>query len=103
MSTYLGLYTLETYDTIKCQQYCDAATACYGINIYIERDPSVAPADGCDNPSSITNFKCTLWGSAVTADAATNTGQYRDNFQVVIAGSNGGFVGFASYQSTDVD
>ena len=91
-STYEGLYTLEEYDPIQCQQLCDAADSCYGINLYFERDPSVDPGDGCDNPPSITNIKCTLWGSQVDGDAATNTGQYRDNFQVVIAGSNGMFV-----------
>ena len=89
MNTYLGLYTLQSYDTIKCQELCDSATACYGINIYFERDPSVNPAAGCDNPASITNIKCTLWGSQVSGDAATNTGQWRDSFHVVIAGSNG--------------
>ncbi len=90
-NSYLGLTTLQTYDTISCQQHCDAADLCTAFNIYIERDPSVKPATGCDNPSSITNFKCTLWGSGVTAAAAVNNGQYRDNFHVVITGSNGEF------------
>ncbi|KAI9876050.1 MAG: hypothetical protein M1830_007443 [Pleopsidium flavum] len=87
-NTYLGLATFQTYDTVKCQQLCDAADLCTAFNIYIERDPSVNPASGCDDPPSITNFKCTLWGSGVTAAAAVNSGQYRDQFHVVIAGSN---------------
>ncbi|MCJ1237631.1 hypothetical protein MMC14_005618 [Varicellaria rhodocarpa] len=86
---YLGLYTLQSYDTVKCQQYCDAAPACFAINIYLERDPSLNPADACPNPSSTTNYKCTLWGSFITKDTATNKGQYRGQFGVVIAGSNG--------------
>ena len=85
----MGLYTLQTYDTVKCQQLCDATAYCSGINIYLERDPSVNPATGCDNPASITNFKCTLFGAPVTSDSATNVGQWRDNFHVVITGSNG--------------
>ncbi|KAI4249793.1 MAG: hypothetical protein L6R40_000582 [Gallowayella cf. fulva] len=87
--TYMGLYTLDTYDTIKCQQLCDAANSCAGFNIYFERDPQVKPAEACPKPSSFTNIKCTLFGSGVTPESATNKGQYRQQFHVVIAGSNG--------------
>ena len=38
---------------------------------------------------STTNIKCVFWGGEVTSDSLSNTGQYRDQFQVVIAGSNG--------------
>ncbi|KAL9116056.1 MAG: hypothetical protein Q9227_000424 [Pyrenula ochraceoflavens] len=86
---YMGLYTLETYDTIKCQQLCDAAPACYAFNIYIERDPSVDPADSCPNPPSTVNYKCTLWGQWIDSSTATNQGQWRNQFHVVFAGSNG--------------
>ncbi|KZF25400.1 hypothetical protein L228DRAFT_265869 [Xylona heveae TC161] len=89
LPSYLGLYTLQSYDPLQCQQLCDAADSCYGFNIYFERDPSVNPADACPNPPSFTNIKCTLWGSHVTAQSASNMGGYRDQFQVVIAGSNG--------------
>ncbi|KAL8699623.1 MAG: hypothetical protein Q9201_005899 [Fulgogasparrea decipioides] len=88
-NSYMGLTTLKTYDTIKCQQLCDAANLCTGFNIYFERDPTLAPAEGCPNPAGFTNIKCTLWGSGVTKEAAKNKGQYRRDFQVVIAGSNG--------------
>ncbi|KAL9009284.1 MAG: hypothetical protein Q9173_005677 [Seirophora scorigena] len=88
-NSYMGLYTLKTYDAIKCQQLCDAASLCTAFNIYFERDPTLAPADACLNPAGFTNIKCTLWGSGVTAEAATNKGQYRRDFQVVISGSNG--------------
>ncbi|KAK2016214.1 hypothetical protein LZ32DRAFT_107879 [Colletotrichum eremochloae] len=89
-NSYLGLYTLTSYDVAKCASYCDNTNLCTGINIYIERDPSINPDQcSCTNPSSITNYKCTLWGSGVDKAAATNFGQTRDNFQVVIAGSNG--------------
>ena len=85
----MALYTLTSYDTITCQQKCDAAAGCVAFNIYIERDPSVAPGPGCDNPASTINYKCTLYGLPISAATATNMGQYRDNFEVVITGSNG--------------
>ncbi|KAL0930602.1 uncharacterized protein CTRU02_214677 [Colletotrichum truncatum] len=88
-SGYQGLYTLKSYDTIKCQQYCDAAPVCYGFNIFFERDPKISPTNTCVNPASITNYKCTLWGYQVTAASATNTGQWRNKFHVGIRGSNG--------------
>ncbi|KAK1573194.1 uncharacterized protein LY79DRAFT_526277 [Colletotrichum navitas] len=89
-NTYLGLHTLQSYDVAQCASFCDSTNLCTGINIYIERDPSINPDQcSCTNPSSITNYKCTLWGSGVDQAAATNFGQSRDGFQVVIAGSNG--------------
>lgn len=81
---------MQTFDTVLCQQYCDAAPACYGINVFMERDPKFDPTyTTCRNPPSITNYKCTLWGYAITAATATNQGQWRADFHVVIAGSNG--------------
>lgn len=88
-NSYLGLHTLSSYDVIGCSQLCDNTTLCTAFNIYIERDPSINPAANCTNPPSITNYKCTLWGSGLEAATATNTGEYRDGFQVVITGSDG--------------
>jgi len=34
----------------------------------------------------LTNIKCVFWGVPVSAATATNAGQYRDSFEVVIAG-----------------
>ncbi|KAK4992724.1 hypothetical protein LTR50_000847 [Elasticomyces elasticus] len=86
---YMGLYTLTKYDTIKCQQLCDAAFGCTAFNIYYERDPSLDPGSTCPDPASTTNIKCTLWGFPICGDTATNKGQWLQNFHVVIAGSNG--------------
>lgn len=86
---YLGYYTLTSYDTLTCAQYCGQANACYAFNIYIERDPSYNPSASCPNPPSTVNYKCTLWGSFVSDSTATNMGQYREQFEVAIAGSNG--------------
>ncbi|KAJ0158321.1 hypothetical protein CTA2_11853 [Colletotrichum tanaceti] len=89
-NSYLGLYTLTSYDVAKCASLCDGTKLCTGINVYVERDPSINPAGcSCSNPPSISNYKCTLWGSGVDKAAATNTGEGRNGFQVVIAGSNG--------------
>ncbi|CAJ2501153.1 Uu.00g040060.m01.CDS01 [Anthostomella pinea] len=89
-NTYLGFYTLESYDTQTCANHCDSTDLCTGFNVYIERDPAWNPEQcSCADPTSISNYKCSLWGSGVDSAAATNTGDYRGSFQVVITGSNG--------------
>lgn len=90
-NTYLGFDTLKSYDVDSCAAKCDNTDLCTSFNIYIERDPAWNPEQcSCPNPSSITNYKCSYWGSGVTADAAVNQGQNRTGgFQVVITGSNG--------------
>ncbi|KAI5262334.1 hypothetical protein E4T47_09293 [Aureobasidium subglaciale] len=99
-NSYLGLYTLTSYSPADCAAHCDTTALCTAFNIYIERDPSQNPTKNdstaptvwgywCPQPSSITNFKCTLWGSNLDASTATNQGGYRGDFHVVIAGSNG--------------
>ena len=98
-NSYIGLYTLTSYNAQECAAKCDDTDLCTSFNIYIERDPSLAPANNdnttytpwetyCPNPSSITNYKCTLWGSTLSADLATNKGDYREQFQTVITGSD---------------
>ncbi|KAI7184508.1 hypothetical protein KC363_g7670 [Hortaea werneckii] len=104
--SYMGLYTLDSYDPALCAAKCDAAELCTSFNIYAERDPSLNPSANdstaatvwgywCPNPPSMTSFKCTLWGSNIDASVATNMGQYREQFHVVITASNG-------YDKTDV-
>jgi len=88
--SYLGYITLNSYDTDACVAYCNALDGCQGVNIYFERDPSLDPnVEGCPNPTSITNIKCARWGVPVSNETATNIGQWRDSFEVVITGSNG--------------
>ncbi|KAI4722340.1 hypothetical protein E4T48_01227 [Aureobasidium sp. EXF-10727] len=89
---YLGFTTLSTFDTAKCAAKCDAIYGCLSFNLYFERDPSVDPgsgASGCENPPSVTYIKCVFWGGPVSKSNANNYGQYRNQFQVLIAGSNG--------------
>lgn len=102
---YLGYKTLDTYDTQDCADSCTATQGCSAFNIckrysskhkfpltppiVFERDPSLVPANSCNNPASTTVIKCVRWGSPLTAETAVNTGQWRSDFHVVIAGSNG--------------
>ncbi|KAI6819121.1 hypothetical protein KC340_g13678 [Hortaea werneckii] len=84
-----GIHNSTSYNTQQLANKCNAITGCVAINIYFERDPSVEPAAGCPNPASTTNIKCVFWGGPVTKDNALNAGHYRNQFQVVIARSNG--------------
>ncbi|KAK6819440.1 hypothetical protein PG987_015923 [Apiospora arundinis] len=86
---YMGYTTLQSYDTALCASKCNAISGCSAINIYFERDPTVEPADSCPDPASTTNIKCVFWGGPVSPDNTKNDGQWRNKFQVVIAGSNG--------------
>lgn len=89
-NSYMGLHTLKSYDVQACADFCDGTDLCTSFNIYIERDPAWEPAKcSCPNPTGITNYKCTLWGSGVEAAAAVNKGQWRGDFEVVVTGSNG--------------
>ncbi|TGO69922.1 hypothetical protein BOTNAR_0005g00040 [Botryotinia narcissicola] len=63
---YMGLTTLENYDS-----------------------EFVEPGASCEDPPSVTMIKCVFCGGPVSTEDAVNSGQYRDNFQIVIAGSNG--------------
>ncbi|GAB7358980.1 hypothetical protein MBLNU230_g5054t1 [Neophaeotheca triangularis] len=96
---YQGLRTLESYDPETCAEICNLTNGCLAFNIYFERDPSLAPplnatnataaALGCSNPPSTTTIGCALYGFPISAAAATNAGQFRTEFEVAIAGSNG--------------
>jgi len=99
-NSYLGLYTLNSYSVSDCAAHCDTTALCTAFNIYIERDPSQNPCKNdstaptvwgywCPQPSSITNFKCTLWGSNLEAATANNQGGWRGDFNVVVTASNG--------------
>ncbi|KAK4623881.1 hypothetical protein CLAFUW4_05989 [Fulvia fulva] len=88
-SSYLTYMILKQYDVNQCARLCDNADLCTSFNIYVERDPTLDPGPACPNPPSTTNIKCVLWGSSINRQTATNTGQYRQDFHVVIAASNG--------------
>ena len=46
------------------------------------------PCSTNTNPASTTVIKASFWGNVLNEVVATNKGQYRKDFQVVIAGSN---------------
>ncbi|KXT00783.1 hypothetical protein AC578_2952 [Pseudocercospora eumusae] len=102
--SYLALFTLKTYDVSSCAAKCDSWNLCTAFNIFFERDPSLNPTNNdstydpgyptvwgqnCPNPPSMTSIKCTLWGSNIDASMATNQGQKREDFEIVITGSDG--------------
>ena len=88
---YLTYKIIESgaYDVQKCADFCDSEKFCLGFNIFYERDPSVDPTSDCQNPEPITNTKCSIYGYPVAKASATNQGQWRQQFNVVIVGSNG--------------
>lgn len=47
------------------------------------------PGSNCPHPPGTTVIKCIFWGGPVTAENANGKGQWRNDFEVVIAGSNG--------------
>jgi hypothetical protein len=52
-NSYIGLYTLQSYDVAKCAAICDRVSLCTAFNIYIERDPSqviLLPPCLCEQP-----------------------------------------------------
>lgn len=95
-NSYITFRDLTSYDTQACSSFCDAEKGCSSFNIYYERLPTLSPSTdpnnataNCPNPASTTNIRCALWGSAIDAKGATNSGQFREQFQTAIAGSNG--------------
>lgn len=60
----------------------DATANCVFANIYYEKDP-----DKNNNPVDI--IKCALYSMAQTNVTATNIGQWRGSFHVLVTGSNG--------------
>ena len=88
---YLGYDQIKTgYDVNYCATRCNKKAGCLSFNIYFERDPVQEPGFNgqCEQPAAFANIKCSYWGSVLEDKTATNTGQWRSNFQVGIAGSN---------------
>ncbi|KAI4726289.1 hypothetical protein E4T49_05916 [Aureobasidium sp. EXF-10728] len=86
---YLGYQQLSSYSPSACAAYCNARSDCNAFNIYIQRTPTFIPDDSCPNPSGAAQITCALYGTYVSSSQATNIGQYRKDFMVVIQGSNG--------------
>lgn len=100
-NTYLGYERLSSYDTKTCAAFCDATDLCTGFNIYIERDPGWNPDEcSCAEPPATYNYKCSIFAGGVYSSAATNAGQYQDDFEVVITASNGYMLSSSTSSST---
>lgn len=90
-TNYLGYYQLATYDVTACSALCTSTSGCVSYNIYHERDPSLNPGPGCLDPTAGVSVRCALWGSATSygQSQAQNLGEWRQNFMVIVTGSNG--------------
>jgi hypothetical protein len=86
---YLGYSLLPSYNTTQCAAKCNKIRGCQGFNLYFERSPSVVPGPNCRDPAGTANIWCVFWGGPVFPEVATNKGQYRASYHVVISGSNG--------------
>lgn len=100
--SYLALLTMQTYDPAQCAAYCDCTSTCTSFNVFVERDPALNPAANCTNPPSMSSYRCMIYAGLISANETTNSGQWRDDFQVVIAGSNGYNKNPASYTPVTV-
>jgi hypothetical protein len=79
---YLTYKTLSKYDPQQCTAACDKISSCQFANIYYEKDP-----DSKNNPVDV--IKCSLYSMPQTNCTATNKGQWRGSFHVLVTGSNG--------------
>ncbi|KAJ9665419.1 hypothetical protein H2201_004497 [Coniosporium apollinis] len=79
---YLTYETLKTYDPAACATFCNSVKMCQFFNIYYERNK-----DAAGNPIDI--IKCSAYSLFQTSATATNKGQWRGTFQILITGSNG--------------
>ena len=91
---YLSYDQINNYDPGYCAQRCQSSAypGCTGFDIYFERDPTIDPGVNCTNPASLTYIRCAYYSSAsscIKPSQLTNNGQYCQQFQLVIAGSNG--------------
>jgi hypothetical protein len=90
-SAYLGYVSYDSYKPEVCAAECLNRAGCTAFNIFFERNPTLdpSPADGgCPQPTSQTVIKCSFWGVPTEKQVATNVGQLRNNYHIVIAGSN---------------
>lgn len=89
-ANYLGYYQLSTYNVSQCASICSAQAGCSSYNIYYERDPVLNPGPLCLNPTAAVSVRCVLYGSTISGAAqAQNLGEWRQNFMIVVSGSNG--------------
>ncbi|CAD0107032.1 unnamed protein product [Aureobasidium uvarum] len=84
---YAGYTTLPTYNTTACAEKCTASKNCHAFNNFYER--TAVSSSFNSSCTSTATIKCVFWNGAVTTANAVNTGSTQNNFEIVIAGSNG--------------
>ncbi|KAG9191065.1 hypothetical protein G6011_09153 [Alternaria panax] len=88
-SQFVHYVSMDEYNVDQCANACDNDAECNAFTIFFERQPIVSPASKlCPNPHSTTLIKCDLWSGTILPDIAINHGQLREQFHVVMAGSN---------------
>lgn len=88
---------LSTYDSYQCAALCNDIADCVSFVTYFERDPELAwptthaPKDpkcpASAESTSVTLIKCAFYSVPLYSRNATTTGQYQDDFHLVVAGS----------------
>ena len=82
--TNIKYVTIFSYCDIGVSQTCLLSYSCW----FAPRH-AVEYSASCNPEASYTNFsRCVFWGAPISAATATNEGQYRDSFEVVIAGEH---------------
>lgn len=99
--SYMGFALMQSYDTLKCANKCNAISGCQSFNIYYERDPLQNPDSASCSLASTTQIKCVFFGGPVSVANTNNAGQWRGKFQVVIAGRYVSRRNVHAYNSSD--
>ncbi|KAF2189086.1 hypothetical protein K469DRAFT_684339 [Zopfia rhizophila CBS 207.26] len=86
---YLGYTSLESYDINACAAAWNDINDYVAFNIYFGRDPTLETDTECPNSHSTTVIICVFLGRPVTVQNAKNNGQWRNQFHVIMASSNG--------------
>ncbi|KAF2227831.1 hypothetical protein BDZ85DRAFT_8275 [Elsinoe ampelina] len=87
---YYMFYTdMSSYNATACGEICKNTNGCRSFNMYFERSPSLAPASSCPNPNAYTAVRCAFYSTFIKATDVVNSGQWRQDFGVVITGANG--------------
>lgn len=85
---YITYLLLPKYDPALCAAKCRNETACVSFNIYFERLPQQIPGPACPSPPPMQQVKCALYRHSLSSDKPTNSGQFQQQFEVAVVGSN---------------
>lgn len=87
---FIGYRGLATYDVNACAAFCTGEPTCTSFTLFAERVPTLDPAPvTCNNPAAGVGVGCTLYSTAQNITNLVNIGQWRTDFMLLIAASNG--------------